>query len=118
MAAAFEEGIINAETELRSAFPLLRSAADVHGYVRRICFKTGPPGLVGAELEWMVARAGDPTALVPLDELSALVDPTLLPGGSSFTLEPGGQVELSSLATADLTGLRRDLGRDVETLTG
>jgi glutamate--cysteine ligase len=95
----------------------LRDAADVHGYVRRICFKTGPPTLVGAELEWMVARADDPTAVVPLAELRALVDPTHLPGRSSFTLEPGGQVELSSVAAPDLTTLRRDLDTDVSVLS-
>jgi glutamate--cysteine ligase len=108
---------IAAETELRSAHRPLHDAADVHGYVRRICFKTGPPTLVGAELEWMVARTDDPTALVPLDDLRALVDPARLAGGSSFTLEPGGQVELSSAASPDLTTLCRDLGGDVAVLT-
>jgi hypothetical protein len=28
----------------------LRDCADVRGFVERVCFKTGPPGLVGTEL--------------------------------------------------------------------
>jgi hypothetical protein len=38
----------------------LGDAEAVHGHLRRICFKTGPPGRVGAELEWLVARREDP----------------------------------------------------------
>ncbi len=105
-------------TDLREAFRPLHSAAEVHGYVRRICFKTGPPEQVGAELEWMVARAADPTEVVPLAEVHALVDPALLPGGSSFTVEPGGQVELSSAPARDLTTLCADLSGDVDALAG
>ena len=35
--------------------------AAVQGFVERVCFKTGPPGLVGTELEWLVAFVDDPT---------------------------------------------------------
>ena len=35
----------------------LTGAEDVHGYVGRVCFKTGPPRRVGVELEWLVADA-------------------------------------------------------------
>ena len=40
----------------------LVDCAAVQGFVERVCFKTGPPGLVGTELEWLVAFADDPTA--------------------------------------------------------
>ncbi len=78
--------------------PLLRDRDAVAGYVERVCFKTGPPGLVGTELEWIVVRADDPTAPVPLPhlrEVLAAAGPP--PCGSRLTFEPGGQVELSSL---------------------
>ncbi len=92
----------------------LGGAESVHGVVRKICFKTGPPSLVGAELEWLVGRRDDPRAVVPLVELTALLraaEPC--PGGSRITLEPGGQVELSSVAAGDLPTLRTALSADV-----
>ncbi len=52
----------------------LRDCAAVRGYVERVCFKTGHPGLVGTELEWLVAFADDPTAVVPLPLLRDLLD--------------------------------------------
>src|SRR3981189_1979958 len=85
----------------------LHDVAEAEGYIASICFKTGPPALVGAELEWTVHDMADPGA--PLDP--ALLRPTLgphappsltpdgphqsLPYGSVVTLEPGGQVEIS-----------------------
>lgn len=104
---------------------VLRSAADVHAHVGAVCFKTGPPGTVGAELEWLVADRSDVSLPVPPDRsrraLEAAGD---LPGGSTFTSEPGGQVELSSLPAAGtptrpgLDACLTALGADVEHLTG
>lgn len=37
----------------------LVDCAAVRGFVRRVCFKTGSPELVGTELEWLVASAAD-----------------------------------------------------------
>lgn len=34
---------------------------DVVAYVGGICFKTGPPGLVGVESEWLVTDSQDPS---------------------------------------------------------
>jgi glutamate--cysteine ligase len=78
--------------------------AQAHG----IAFKTGPPGRVGVELEWLVCDGRDPAlpvnqqlcaaALVRLDELVAL------PGRGLLTTEPGGQVELSSAPASGLGG--------------
>ena len=39
---------------MRDGAVVLRDRESVRGYVERVCFKTGPPGLVGAELEWIV----------------------------------------------------------------
>jgi glutamate--cysteine ligase len=93
----------------------LRDCAAVRGYVERVCFKTGPPGLVGTELEWLVAFADSPTAPVPIrllrDLLSTAGPP---PRGSSVTYEPGGQLELSSPAFRGPTVCWQALAEDAE----
>ncbi len=100
----------------RDSVPL-RDAESVHGYLRRICFKTGPPGRVGAELEWLVARAGEPQSLVPVDDLTGLLATAQpFPGASRVTTEPGGQVELSSPVAPDLVGCHAGLALDVDHL--
>ena len=82
-----------------------RPAAEA--YLGGVCFKLGPPQLIGAELEWLTAQL--PEYVRP--DLAALaealgphtprtIDPSSpaqpLPGGSAVTVEPGGQIELSS----------------------
>jgi len=112
----------------------LVSRADAEDHVRRTAFRLAPPRLIGVELEWLTARA-DGTESRP--ELATLVDalgphaprtvvPSSsarpLPSGSAVSLEPGGQVELSSVPctsarqvcdrlTADLRMLRALLAR-------
>jgi glutamate--cysteine ligase len=103
---------------------ILREVTEAEGYIASICFKTGPPALVGAELEWTVHFEDAPDA--PLDPaplrraLGPHAPPTLapdgphhaLPGGGVVTLEPGGQVEISSAPSASLTALRHAVDRD------
>ncbi|MGQ0465856.1 MAG: glutamate-cysteine ligase family protein [Sporichthyaceae bacterium] len=73
-------------------------------YVAGICFKTGPPRAVGIELEWVLHHAADPTRpLTPADlALVSAVTATIDLQQSRLTLEPGGQVELSSLPLPDV----------------
>ncbi len=72
--------------------------ADVHDHVRRHCFTpAGPPGRVGVELELLTTVAGDPSRRPPAQDLLAVLDRLALPGGGRLSVEPGGQVELSSL---------------------
>ncbi|HEY1974702.1 MAG TPA: ergothioneine biosynthesis glutamate--cysteine ligase EgtA [Pseudonocardia sp.] len=100
-----------------SAARILRSQEEAEAYVASVCFKHGPPRLLGVELEWLLgnrSRPADPldtqvlrTALGPytptsLDPRSA---PATLPAGSQVTVEPGGQVELASKPQADLQSL-------------
>ncbi|RSS47627.1 ergothioneine biosynthesis glutamate--cysteine ligase EgtA [Streptomyces sp. WAC07061] len=92
--------------------PLTEAAAEdiVHG----ICFKTGPPRLLGAELEWLVLDAERPWLPLPPERLNAAhAAARALPLNSRLTVEPGGQLELSSAPadslTACLDGLRSDL---------
>ncbi len=78
--------------------------AQAHG----IAFKTGPPGTVGVELEWLVCDGRDPS--LPVDQrrvaaaLARLDEPGALPGRGQLTTEPGGQVELSSAPASGLGG--------------
>ncbi|MEH0936447.1 ergothioneine biosynthesis glutamate--cysteine ligase EgtA [Micromonospora psammae] len=87
---------------------VLREESTAAGHLARICFKTGPPVLTGVELEWTVHDAADPARPVDRERLRAALGPhspvTLddtspaapLRHGSSVTVEPGGQVEVST----------------------
>ncbi|HLH29454.1 MAG TPA: glutamate-cysteine ligase family protein, partial [Acidimicrobiales bacterium] len=51
----------------------------------------------GLEIEWLTTPLGDPRSHLPADEALRLVEAVGdLPGCSKVTLEPGGQIELSS----------------------
>ncbi|MFC4050763.1 ergothioneine biosynthesis glutamate--cysteine ligase EgtA [Actinomadura syzygii] len=87
---------------------------DVYQHIRGVCFKTGPPGTVGAETEWLVVDTSDPTAYVSGDRVRSLVADAGPPtGGSRVTYEPGGQIELSSAPFAGLGALHAALGGDI-----
>lgn len=80
------------------------SEEDAEAYVASVCFKTGPPNAVGVEVERIVHRREDPTAPVTVPELHRVLAPLgdRLPGGGILTLEPGGQVEISSACAPHL----------------
>ncbi len=85
-------------------------------YVASTCFKTGPPRLVGIELEWLLRHRADPTRLLSRTDLdlARLAGDVLTTG--RLTVEPGGQVELSSDPFSDpAPGLRR-ISADVAAL--
>ena len=95
----------------------LRDRVEAEAYVASVCFKHGPPKLHGVELEWTVHHEEDPRRPLDASHLAAalgsyaprtLVDdsPQLpLPSGSPLTVEPGGQVEISSLPQTSLAEL-------------
>ncbi|MFD8103433.1 ergothioneine biosynthesis glutamate--cysteine ligase EgtA [Nocardia fluminea] len=104
----------------------MSSRAAAEAYVGGVCFKLGPPALIGAELEWLTAG---PTGSRPsLDQLAAALGPHAptsiaaaaaavpLPGGSLVTVEPGGQIELSSAPFADPAALTQHLRADATRL--
>ena len=84
--------------------PLTESAAEAQAH--GICFKTGPPGQVGVELEWLVCDGRDPALPVDQRRVTAALSPLAaspgLPGRGRLTTEPGGQVEISSAPAAGL----------------
>lgn len=106
----------------------IASRAAAQEYVARACFTLRPPRLIGAELEWLTHRtAGGRPGLA--DFAAALgphapttVDPAspalALPGGSAVTVEPGGQVELSSAPATSAGRVCESLESDARHLRG
>ncbi|MEU4083133.1 ergothioneine biosynthesis glutamate--cysteine ligase EgtA [Streptomyces aureus] len=77
--------------------------AEVDALVRGICFKTGPPRLLGVEVEWLVHELRGPRLPVPPERLEAAYAALrTLSLRSALTVEPGGQLELSSAPAASL----------------
>ncbi|MEU9558597.1 ergothioneine biosynthesis glutamate--cysteine ligase EgtA [Streptomyces fumanus] len=80
--------------------------AEVEALVRGICFKTGPPRRLGVEVEWLVHELRDPRLPVTPERLDAAYAALrTVPLRSALTVEPGGQLELSSPPAASLTDL-------------
>ena len=113
------------------AATLLRDRATAEGFVASICFKHGPPTRYGVELEWTVHHADDPARPIDLPTLRRALGPhapaTLapeppqdppapLPNGSSVTVEPGGQVEISTSPQQSVPELLHATSRDSDEL--
>ncbi|HLN79212.1 MAG TPA: glutamate-cysteine ligase family protein [Nocardioidaceae bacterium] len=101
---------------------------DAEAYVAMVCFKHGPPERTGVELEWTVHHQGaqdrplDPRRLASAlgDHAPPSISPTSthtpLPRGSLVTVEPGGQVEISSLPSPSLADLVGAVESDLSAL--
>ncbi|MFD0265380.1 ergothioneine biosynthesis glutamate--cysteine ligase EgtA [Streptomyces sp. NPDC127106] len=92
--------------------PITEAAAEdlVHG----ICFKTGPPRVLGAELEWLVMDAERPGEPLHPDRLTAAHEAArALPLHSRLSIEPGGQLELSSAPAGSLSACVDSLQADL-----
>ncbi|WP_405833187.1 MULTISPECIES: ergothioneine biosynthesis glutamate--cysteine ligase EgtA [unclassified Streptomyces] len=97
--------------------PLTETQAEelIHG----ICFKTGPPRLIGAELEWLVMDAERPEQPLSAERLRAAhAAARALSLNSRLTVEPGGQLELSSAPAASLSGCVDGLQADLTAVRG
>lgn len=101
--------------------PLTEAEAEQH--LAGICFKIGPPKLVGVEAEWFVHDDRSPDSPVDPARVAAALaalpgrpEAPSLPAGSRLTHEPGGQVELSSPPAADPARCAEALLRDQATL--
>ncbi len=118
-------------TSVPAAAPptMLRNRAEAEVYVASVCFKHGPPKLLGAELEWVVQHSGNPHRALQARHLADALGPHApsslvpdssqapLPNGSSVTVEPGGQLEISSPPCASLTELIATVDGDTAALT-
>lgn len=93
------------------------SRSEAEGFVTLVCFKHGPPTRFGVELEWTVHHLEDPRRPLDATDLRAALGDhapgTLVPDspqlplahGSDVTVEPGGQVEISSRPFDSVPGL-------------
>lgn len=111
---------------------VLKDRQQAEGFTASVCFKHGPPRLLGVELEWIFIDRDDPARPVPGEELRralgelapvSLLDPPgtlsvtpLLADGGSVSCEPGGQLELSSAPAASLPKLLAAVRRESATL--
>jgi glutamate--cysteine ligase len=124
-----------------------REAAEA--FITRICFKIGPPRLVGLELEWLVHDRRKPASPLSPARLAAALGPwcpptlqdslpprpgwpwrppalrspldpsptpATMPNGSAVTVEPGGQVEISTRPAASLADCLADAAADARLL--
>ncbi len=91
----------------------IRSVSAARGYVASQALTPSPVGRVGLELEFHLVDLRRPGQRVSWPDLCArLAVVPAMPAGSGVTVEPGGQLELSTPPLADLVsavaGLRRD----------
>ncbi|HET9871799.1 MAG TPA: ergothioneine biosynthesis glutamate--cysteine ligase EgtA [Propionibacteriaceae bacterium] len=109
---------------------VVSTISDAEGYIVSICFKTGPPRLVGVELEFLVHDQADPRAVIEPARLRRALGnhapTTLTPDSSTLplsrggvvTVEPGGQVEISTPPYSSLARLAADTAADLLQLQG
>ncbi|WP_431924261.1 ergothioneine biosynthesis glutamate--cysteine ligase EgtA [Micromonospora wenchangensis] len=107
---------------------VLGEVAGAAGHLARICFKTGPPALTGVELEWTVHDAADPARPLDRARLRAALGPHSPPTlddtgparplrhGSTVTVEPGGQVEVSTAPRSSVAALVSATQADIDEL--
>jgi len=108
---------------------VLRTQSEVEARIRAICFKTGPPALIGAELEWTVHSIAAPEAPLAVETLRQALGrhtpatlgsshpPHPLPAGGTISVEPGGQIEISSAPFPTLSALQAAVSADLAHLT-
>ena len=121
-------GMSHLVAEARATTPL-RTVAEAGSYIGRVCFKHGPPSRIGTELEWLLTDPANPGRRPELATLAAAlgehaprtIDPDSparpLPAGGMITVEPGGQVEISSAPATSCADLIGAVRRDIAVLT-
>ncbi|MFI6562273.1 ergothioneine biosynthesis glutamate--cysteine ligase EgtA [Streptomyces sp. NPDC050534] len=98
-------------TEPRTAL----TPPEVEALVRGICFKTGPPRTIGVEVEWLVHELRTPQLPVTTERLEAAYAAVRnVPLRSALTIEPGGQLELSSPPATSLMECIRTVSADLD----
>ncbi|MFD4559894.1 ergothioneine biosynthesis glutamate--cysteine ligase EgtA [Streptomyces sp. NPDC058469] len=88
---------------------------EVEALVKGICFKTGPPRTLGVEVEWLVHELRVPQLTVTPERLDAAYAALkTVPLRSALTVEPGGQLELSSSPAASLMECIGSVSEDLD----
>ncbi|KIA72922.1 hypothetical protein ANMWB30_18490 [Arthrobacter sp. MWB30] len=101
-------GILRGDNSIADQQEGLLTVAAAEEWIQRTCFSTGPAGRIGLELELLMGRVGDPSLQRPFadDNYRRLFSELRhLDVHGSVTLEPGGQLELSSHPEASLQDL-------------
>lgn len=101
-------GILRGDNSIADQQEGLLTVAAAEEWIQRTCFSTGPAGRIGLELELLMGRVGDPSLQRPFadDNYRRLFSELRhLDVHGSLTLEPGGQLELSSHPEASLQDL-------------
>ncbi|MFI6401985.1 ergothioneine biosynthesis glutamate--cysteine ligase EgtA [Streptomyces sp. NPDC050548] len=90
---------------------------EVEALVRGICFKTGPPRTLGVEVEWLVHELRLPQLPVTPERLEAAYAALkTVHLRSALTIEPGGQLELSSSPATSLMECIGSVSEDLDTV--
>ena len=85
----------------------------VHAHLAASALRDGPLGAVGLELEMHLVDLQQPQRRPRWSEVEQLVTRLpAMPGGSRVTVEPGGQLELSTEPAPDVTSAIRALAED------
>ncbi|WP_426997486.1 glutamate-cysteine ligase family protein [Pseudarthrobacter sp. N5] len=94
------------------------SEAEAEMYVASVCFKTGPPGAAGVEIERLIHEVSEPRYPVPVARVRDAIEASRkpLPGGGVISFEPGGQLEVSSACAPDLPTLAAATRADLATV--
>lgn len=118
--------LVTTDTPLPDPNQHISSRPAAEAFLAKICFKVGPPSLVGVEVEWITTTSDGSRPSVPT--LARLLGPHAptsvspgsphlpLPHGSLISVEPGGQLELSSQPVESVVELRDRIDRDTATL--
>jgi len=108
----------------------IESRERAEGYIALVCFKHGPPTRQGLELEWTVHQRSDPDRRLDTQVLQHALGPLApttispdsphrsLPAGSRVTVEPGGQLEISTAPSGSVSALIEAARTDIDTLRG
>ena len=86
-------------------------------YIAERCLAPSDQGLVGVELELLTYPSADPSLRPTATLLESVVAQTTLPAASRITLEPGGQVEISTPPLRGLASALAAAAADLAALT-
>ena len=93
------------------------SAVAAAAWLPHTCFKNGPPRRVGIELELLVHDRRDPSAPTDGAERDRVRhEAARLPTAGRVTVEPGGQLEISSSPHPDLASAVHETSGDLKVL--